>query len=103
MKKDLGIIFGLALLIVVLLLFFRGFTSTSFLAPSSTQQSQKNEVQVTIKDLKINAKVASSSADRKKGLAKLESIPLDSGMLFLFDKPGVYAIWMKDMKFAIDV
>lgn len=101
MKKDLGIIIGLALVVVFLLVFGRGFTSTSFL--STGQQSQKNEVLVTIKNLQLNAKIVDTVEERKNGLSKIESLPLDQGMLFVFDKTDTYGIWVKDMKFAIDI
>ena len=103
MKKDLGIIFGLAILILVLLVFGKGFTSTSFLPSGTNQATQKSDILISIKNLSITAKVSASADDKKKGLSKVESLPLDRGMLFVFDKSGIYGFWMKDMKFAIDI
>jgi uncharacterized membrane protein (UPF0127 family) len=40
---------------------------------------------------------------REKGLSGRRCIGGDQAMLFVFDTPGLYGIWMKDMNFAIDV
>ena len=107
MKKDLGIIFGLFLLIIVLLIFGRGFTTGVFLRPSATSGGQlqptKGVVTITAKGLTIEVQVAQKPSERKVGLSKKDSLPLNAGMLFVFEEPGKYGIWMKDMKFAIDI
>jgi len=103
-KKDLAIIFGLFLLIAVLLIFGKGVSTTSYLPQSQSQTQKGNELQlVSGKTLNIKVKVASKPDERKKGLSKQDSIPLDTGMFFVFENPGLYGIWMKDMKFAIDI
>ncbi len=40
---------------------------------------------------------------RQKGLSGKESLLEDRGMLFIFPKEDRYGIWMKDMKFPIDI
>ncbi len=47
--------------------------------------------------------VASTVQERERGLSGTESLPEDSAMLFTFDKPDFYGIWMKDMKIPIDI
>ncbi len=106
MKKDLSIIFGLFILIVLIVIFGKGFSSVGFgggrsLTPNST--STKTNTDVVIKDLTVDAIVANTNDERKKGLSGRDSLPIGSGMLFVFEKSGVYPIWMKDMKFAIDI
>lgn len=105
MKKDLAIIFGLFILIVALLAFGQGLTSVGFVKDQSSQPTarQKGFTQVSIGTLNVAAKVASKASDRKKGLSNLESLPFGEGLLFVFETPGSYAFWMKDMKFAIDI
>ena len=103
MKKDLGIIFGLAIFVVLLLVLGKGFTSTSFISSQNQQDVKKDETPVSVKGLSVTAKIAASSEDRKKGLSKMDTLPFDRGMLFVFDKSDVYGIWMKDMRFAIDI
>ena len=104
MKKDLAIIFGLFLLIAALLIFGKGISTISYLPQSQSQTQKGNELlAISAQTLNIKAKVASKPDERKKGLSKQDSIPLDEGMLFVFENPGLYGIWMKDMKFAIDI
>ena len=96
MKKDLAIIFGLFLFISALLVFGKNFSTGSFLrqiaTPSGQVQPVKDKVTVTIKALTIDALVAQKQEERKVGLAKRDSLPLDSGMLFVFENSGKYAI-----------
>lgn len=106
MKKDLAIIFGLFLLIVILLVFGRDYTSGSLLRGQSQGQVQtqkKGFTPVVINDLAVDAKILSRASDRKKGLSGRESLPLTEGVLFAFENSGQYPFWMKDMKFAIDI
>ena len=110
MKKDLAIIAGLFVLIAILLVFGQGFTSLRFLTADggigqgiSSDVTIPSRVNVTIKNLTIDAEAASTPASRKKGLSKKDSVPFNQGMLFVFDNPGQYGIWMKDMRFAIDI
>lgn len=107
MKKDLGIIFGLFLLIVLLLVFGQGFTSISMFntsqgTPSAVVKTE-GTVSVTSGSFAVDAEVAAKASDRKKGLSKRDSLPINRGMLFVFDKSDKWAIWMKDMRFAIDI
>jgi len=37
------------------------------------------------------------------GLSGRESLPENSGLLFLFEREEYYGFWMKDMNFAIDI
>lgn len=106
MKKDLAIIFGLFILIVGLLVFGQGYTSVSFLqgqGESGAVQKQKGKVTVSAGALNIEATVAGTASERKKGLSGRDSLPISQGMLFIFENKGMYSIWMKDMEFAIDI
>jgi uncharacterized membrane protein (UPF0127 family) len=53
--------------------------------------------------LVANVQVAGTEPERVQGLSGKACIPKDSGMLFVFDNPSAYGIWMKDMKFPIDI
>lgn len=37
------------------------------------------------------------------GLSGRKFLPIDHGLLFVFEKPGRYGFWMKDMLFPIDI
>lgn len=58
---------------------------------------------VTIEEKGYSLEVADSDAEREKGLGKRESLCAECGMLFVFEQPGRYAFWMKDMRFPLDI
>lgn len=112
MKKDLALIGSLLVVVLGLLVFGGGFSSVGFLksvsnssTPSAATGSATNAgfVGVSVKSLKVKAKIASTAQTRKIGLANKDSIPVDEGMLFVFDTEGKYSIWMKNMRFPIDI
>lgn len=75
---------------------------------TKNERNIKNNPQNTQKILKIgdillNVNVANTNEEREKGLSGKEKLANKEGMLFVFDKDGYYGIWMKDMKFAIDI
>lgn len=47
--------------------------------------------------------VADTLNRRRQGLSGREPLKNNEGMLFLYDLPGEYGFWMKDMNFAIDI
>jgi uncharacterized membrane protein (UPF0127 family) len=51
----------------------------------------------------IVAEVAQTQGSREQGLSGRDGLSDGEGMLFIFDTPGRYAFWMKDMTFAIDI
>ncbi len=57
---------------------------------------------VEVNNHKFSVEIADEPRERSHGLGGREKLCADCGMIFLFDKPGQYAFWMKDMKFALD-
>lgn len=49
------------------------------------------------------AEIADEPDKRRKGLSKLDELPIGEGLLFVFERNGEYAFWMKDMNFPIDI
>jgi len=47
--------------------------------------------------------VVNTPEKRHLGLSGRESLATDRALLFIFDKPDKYGIWMKDMNFPIDI
>jgi len=61
-----------------------------------------------VKELKIGNKnitveIADTSEARALGLSYRESLPPESGLLFIFEKESIYPFWMKGMNFPIDI
>lgn len=58
---------------------------------------------VAIDGQDISVEVVKDQNELQKGLAGRPCILPNQGMLFAFTKPGQYPIWMKGMKFPIDI
>jgi uncharacterized membrane protein (UPF0127 family) len=63
----------------------------------------KNDKTIVINGSAIKVEVVSTQAQLQKGLGGRPCILANQGMLFEFGRPGTISIWMKDMKFPIDV
>jgi uncharacterized membrane protein (UPF0127 family) len=51
----------------------------------------------------LQAEVMVSDEDRAMGLMFRPSLPLDRGMIFVFEASDFHGIWMKNCKFPIDI
>ena len=51
----------------------------------------------------LEVEVANTRASRELGLSGRHKMRDDEGMLFVFDVPGRYGFWMKDMEFPLDM
>ncbi|HXS52587.1 MAG TPA: DUF192 domain-containing protein [Usitatibacter sp.] len=51
----------------------------------------------------LKVEVAASDAQRERGLMFRKAMPRDEGMLFVFDDPGYYAMWMKNTLIPLSV
>lgn len=51
----------------------------------------------------IAADIADTEQLREQGLSGRTSLSEGKGMLFLFEAPGRYGFWMKDMRFSLDI
>jgi uncharacterized protein len=51
----------------------------------------------------VTVELADTESLRASGLSGRASLEEHQGMLFLFDAPGYYTFWMKDMRFPLDL
>ncbi len=58
---------------------------------------------VRIGSVPVIVDMAVADDEKRKGLSGREKMPQSRGMLFMFQKPGYYAFWMKGMRFPIDI
>ena len=63
----------------------------------------RQDVTITTPHGAITAEVADTKSSRELGLSGRPNMNDNEGMLFVFDRPGRYGFWMKDMLFALDV
>jgi uncharacterized membrane protein (UPF0127 family) len=67
------------------------------------QEGQRFPQAVVIGEKQYALEGADTDVKKEKGLGGRESLCETCGMLFLFDTPGVYKFWMKDMLIPIDI
>lgn len=79
-------------IILILIIGYLFYSFYNFVQPSAE-----------IKGHKFQVEVVTSEKDKEIGLSKHNTLALNHGMLFLFDKPELYAFWMKGMKFPLDI
>lgn len=84
-------VFGILIILILALVFL--------LAQNSLERNDT----LRVGDNRLEIEVAISPADKARGLGGRESLPENQGMLFVYDMPGYYSFWMKDMNFAIDI
>lgn len=51
----------------------------------------------------IFARVADDDESRRKGLSNTAPLGEKEGMLFIFDTPSRWGMWMREMKYSIDI
>ncbi len=51
----------------------------------------------------IRAEVEINPIDMQKGMMFRDSLPRGRGMLFIHDKPGLYAYWMYQVRIPLDI
>src|SRR6266849_2707331 len=72
--------------------------------PCSRAAARPAVIPLTLPSGKVlQTEVMVKDEDRQMGLMFRPSLPLDHGMLFLFDQPDFHGIWMKNCKFPIDI
>jgi uncharacterized membrane protein (UPF0127 family) len=74
----------------------RSLLSVALLAPALASAAELPTIQLSIKGHKLMAEVATTEAERAKGLMNRFSLQPDHGMLFVFKQPQPQAFWMKN-------
>jgi len=65
--------------------------------------SVSNQSTLTIGETEVAIERADTPQQRAQGLSGRTGLRKGEGMLFVFEKPGIYRFWMKDMLFSIDI
>lgn len=65
--------------------------------------SSTDIVNITVGSKNIKAELADTLSEHARGLSGREKLDSGTGMLFVFDTPGNYPFWMKDMLILIDI
>lgn len=57
---------------------------------------------INIGDKTYKCQIAKNEEDRRKGLQGVEHLPIDEGMLFVWEDEATREMWMKDTKIPLD-
>ncbi|MDP3710811.1 MAG: DUF192 domain-containing protein [bacterium] len=82
-------------------LFFLIFSSVIVMIVLYRPKTGLKNMKVGPKEIKVE--LVSDMTKRAKGLSGRDGLAKDRGLLMIFEEPGKYGIWMKDMKFSIDI
>ncbi|MEO0116870.1 MAG: DUF192 domain-containing protein [candidate division WOR-3 bacterium] len=83
------------------------FTTFLFIAcaPKSPKVEKKETkfLTIKIKGIEMKVEMAKNEEERVLGLKYRDSLPKNSGMLFIFEEEGIYPFWMVDTKIPLDI
>lgn len=58
---------------------------------------------ITVDGIPLEVQIADDDPRRTRGLMFQDQLPYDQGMIFVFQEPGIYSIWMLNMQFSLDL
>lgn len=100
-----GLAVGLGGALVILGLAIWPDVRTSFVRENlamPTSSQGYGQAQINFSDVTVSAKVPLSADLQAKGLGGRTGLSDREGMLWLYDQPGAYVFWMKDMLIPLD-
>ena len=58
---------------------------------------------IKVDEVPLQVQIADTEPRRVRGLMFQDALPYDQGMIFVFDQPGLYSLWMLNMQFSLDM
>ncbi|MFQ5781924.1 MAG: DUF192 domain-containing protein [Nitrosopumilus sp.] len=58
---------------------------------------------IKVDDVPLEVQIADTEPRRVRGLMFQDQLTYDQGMIFVFDEPGLYSLWMLNMQFSLDM
>jgi uncharacterized membrane protein (UPF0127 family) len=98
MKMFLEILLLIIAVVILVCLFF--YYAQISLSPNSQQYSSGS---VCIMENCFQVELAKTEAQREKGLMYRKELDKNKGILFIFDKEGIYPFWMKNTLIPLDM
>jgi uncharacterized membrane protein (UPF0127 family) len=77
--------------------FYIGFTGLG------KSNINNNDCYIILNNQRFDLTIAKTEAERQRGLSGTTSLTENTGKLFVFEQPGMYGFWMKDMNYPIDI
>ncbi|HEV8677288.1 MAG TPA: DUF192 domain-containing protein [Candidatus Paceibacterota bacterium] len=97
-KEKREFLIGTGTIVVALL----ALAAYLFFMPVSGQATLP-ETSLAIGSTSIEVELATTGGEQEQGLSGRNSLAQGHGMFFVFDHADKWGIWMKDMKFPIDI
>lgn len=76
---------------------------TQTVADEASRNTPQNVSTLFVGDAAIFVELALTDDERMRGLGGREIFPQNAGMLFMFSNAAPHGIWMKNMRFPIDI
>lgn len=70
---------------------------------AAQDEAREDEIGISINGALFKAIVRDTPAARAQGLSGRPALAKDEAMVFAFPNEGLWGIWMKDMRFSIDI
>jgi uncharacterized membrane protein (UPF0127 family) len=58
---------------------------------------------IMVDDIPLEVQIADTDPRRIRGLMFQDQLSYDQGMIFVFNEPGLYSLWMLNMQFSLDM
>ena len=58
---------------------------------------------IKVDDIVLEVQIADTEPRRIRGLMFQDQLPYDQGLIFVFNEPGIYSLWMLNMQFTLDM
>jgi len=58
---------------------------------------------IKVDDIVLEVQIADTGPRQVRGLMFQDQLPYDQGMIFVYNEPGVYSLWMINMQFPLDM
>jgi uncharacterized protein len=97
------VLYGVLALSVIGLLLWSKAQAPGEVSFTPQIQSEASTIASSTRATLSTFEIVDSPDERARGLSGRRSVPQDYGMLFVFDTPGNYGFWMKDMFVSIDI
>lgn len=102
-RKQKETVIAFAILSLVVIAYGYQCTWNKVCGMKVVERVVRNGKEIVLPHGTIYAEVADTPQSRAQGLSGRTGLKEDEGMLFVFDQPGKYGFWMKDMLFPIDM
>jgi hypothetical protein len=66
-------------------------------------KNPEKTIEIKLGDKTFNLEIAQTISQRTKGLSDRESLCQNCGMIFIYQKEGIYPFWMKNTRIPLDI